>query len=87
MSLKYYILFEDRDQGMDMHVRLDEAGLPNRIAPAPHALRGELSCGISLMIDPDQIKAVQTFVDIHHLPYHRIASLDNQLQSLRDRYC
>lgn len=87
MSLKYYILFEDRDQGMDMHVRLDEANLPNRIAPAPHALRGELSCGISLMIDPENIEAVKSFVEKNRLPHYRIGSLDNQLQSLRDRYC
>ncbi len=46
MNLRYYILFENYEQGLALHDLLDEAGVMNRIAPAPAAARGKLCCGM-----------------------------------------
>ena len=46
-GLKYYILFENYEQGLALHDVLDSDDIPNRIAPAPRAIQGELSCGMS----------------------------------------
>ena len=38
--VRYYILFENYEQGLRLHDLLDGAGVTNRIAPAPAAARG-----------------------------------------------
>ena len=78
MNLRYYILFENYEQGLALHDLLDEAGVMNRIAPAPAAARGKLCCGI------EQAKDV---IRRENAVYHSIVALENQLQPRRDRYC
>ena len=56
MMVRYYILFENYEQGLALHDILDEAGVMNRIAPAPAAARGKLCCGMSLLIEADAIE-------------------------------
>ena len=36
---RYYILFENYEQGLALHDLLDGAGVDNRIAPAPASVR------------------------------------------------
>ena len=57
--VRYYILFENYEQGLALHERLDATGIGNRIAPAPAAARGELCCGMSLLVEPDEIDAAR----------------------------
>ena len=42
-QVRYYILFANYEQGLSLHDLLDQEGIPNRIAPAPRAIQGELS--------------------------------------------
>lgn len=86
-KLRYYILFENYEQGMAMHELLSSQAIRNRIAPAPRVLQGNLSCGMSLMIEEEQIEAVRNCIDRFHPSYHSIASLEGQICSHRDRYC
>lgn len=86
-SLRYYILFANYEQGLGAHALLDEAEIENRIAPAPRALQGELSCGISLMLRPEHADAARACLDAHGAAYHDILPLENQLLSHRDKYC
>lgn len=46
----YYILFANYTQGLAMHELLKGAGLKARIAPTPRSVQGELSCGMSLLV-------------------------------------
>ena len=62
MNLRYYILFANLEQGMRLHELLDENEIPNRIAPAPRAIQGKLSCGVSLMIKPEDVEAARTCI-------------------------
>ena len=51
-DLRWYILFAHYAQGLALRDLLLKDGLENRIAPAPRAIQGELSCGMFLIIEP-----------------------------------
>ena len=85
--LRYYILFDNYEQGLALHDRLDRAGLKNRIAPAPRALEGAAACGMALLVEPEEIQAVRSLIAETDAPYHSIQALADQLRSHRDRYC
>lgn len=87
MKLRYYILFANYEQGLALRDLLLKDNIPNRIAPAPRAIQGDLSCGMSLLIEPEYIDQARSCIEAHQAPYHRIASLEGQIQSHRDRYC
>lgn len=84
---RYYVLFATHEQAMALHDLLDQEGVRNRIAPAPRVLQGELSCGVSLMIEEEDVPAVEACIKKHDAKYHTIAPLSGELQSKRDRYC
>ncbi len=85
--LRYFILFDNYEQGLALHDLLDEAGVTNRIAPAPAAARGKLCCGMSLLIEADMIERAREVIQRENAVHHSIVSLEDQLQSRRDRYC
>ena len=85
--VRYYILFENYEQGLTLHDWLDEAGVKNRIAPAPAAAKGKLCCGMSLLVEPDAIEAARKCIEEHQAVYYSIVPLEDQLRSHRDKYC
>ena len=85
--IRYYILFENNEQSWALHRLLDEAGVLNRIVPAPAAARGELSCGSAILIRPEEIDAAREVINSHGAAHHSIVSLDDPLRARRDRYC
>lgn len=87
MMVRYYILFENYEQGLALHDLLDEAGVTNRIAPAPAAARGELCCGMSLLVEANAIERARDVIRVTNAAHHSIVPLENQLQPRRDRYC
>jgi hypothetical protein len=87
MNLRYYILFANYEQGLALRDILLQDGIPNRIAPAPRAIQGDLSCGMSLLVEPEYIEKARRSIEEHHAAYHRIASLEGQIRPNRDRYC
>ena len=86
-TVRWYILFANYEQGMALHDLLDKNNIKNRIAPAPRAIQGELSCGISLLIEDADIAAARACVEENHAPHHSIVPLAGQLKSHRDKYC
>ena len=86
-KIRYYILFDNYEQGMAMHELLSGHAIRNRIAPAPRVLQGNLSCGMSLLIEPDQLEAVKEVIENTHPEYAFIAPLEGQICSNRDQYC
>ena len=85
--IRWYILFRNYEQGLALHDLLDRHGLNNRIAPAPRAIQGKLSCGMSLLIEPEHIEAVRACIDENHGEYYDIVPLEGQIRARRDRYC
>lgn len=86
-KLRYYILFANYEQGLKLHNLLSEAGIKNRIAPAPHSIQGELSCGMSLLLEPEYLEAAKRCIEKNHAEYHDIVPLEGQIKSRRDQYC
>lgn len=87
MMVRYYILFDNYEQGLALHDLLDDAGVTNRIAPAPAAARGELCCGMSLLVEADAIDRARAVIVETGAAHHSIVPLEDQLQARRDRYC
>ena len=85
--VRYYILFDNYEQGLALHDILDAAGVANRIAPAPAAARGKLCCGMSLLVEADMIERARDVMRRKEAAYHSVVPLENQLQPRRDRYC
>jgi len=86
-KLRYYILFKNYEQGLALKEILTADGIKCRIAPAPRAIQGELSCGMSLLLEPEELEAAKRSIALHEAAYHAIVPLEGQIQSRRDRYC
>ena len=86
-SLRYYILFANYEQGLALHELLDNAGVTNRIAPAPRSIQGDLSCGMSLLVEEEHIEAVRACIEKHQATHHSIVEMENQIQPNRNRFC
>ena len=86
-DLRWYILFVNYEQGLALRDLLLKAGHKNRIAPAPRAIQGELSCGMSLLIEDVDIASALTCIVTHKGEYHSIVPLAGQIKSHRDKYC
>ena len=84
---RYYILFRNYEHGMALHELLDANNIENRIAPAPRAIQGELSCGVSLVLSPAVIDKARACIEEHHAEYYDIVPLAGQMVAKRDKYC
>lgn len=86
-DIRWYILFQNYEQGLALHDLLDRHDLKNRIAPAPRAIQGKLSCGMSLLIESEHIDAVRERIKAENAEYYDIVPLAGQIKSHRDKYC
>ena len=86
-EINYYILFANYTQGLALQELLKSEGLRARIAPTPRAVQGELSCGMSLLVLPEEIDAVRECIARHNAPHHSIVPLPCQIRPGRGRFC
>ena len=80
--INYYILFQNYTQGMLLHEHIS-----SRISPAPRSIQGELGCGMSLLIQPEDIDRVRECIEKHHAEYYDIAALPCQINPRRNKFC
>jgi len=86
-QLNYYILFANYTQGLALQELLKGEGLKARISPTPRAIQGELSCGMSLLVLPEDIEAVRECIVRHNAPHHSIEALPCQIRPGRGKFC
>lgn len=86
-KIQYYILFETYTQGMQLYEQLRGAGITSRIAPAPRQIQGKLGCGMSLLVQPEEIDAVREFVKENQSEYYDIVPLACQINPRRNKFC
>ncbi len=86
-DLRWYILFDNYEQGFALHALLDEHGLQNRISPAPRCLKEAAACGMALLIGSELIDAVRDCIKEHNGEYRVIVPFEGKLLSNRDKYC
>lgn len=85
--IRWYILFQTYEQGLALHDLLDRHDIKNRIAPAPRAIQGKLSCGMSLLIEPEELEAARACIAANNAEYYDIVPLEGQIKARRDQYC
>ena len=81
----WYVLFPNHTQGLLLDKALREAGIRATIVPTPRSL--SKSCGMALKIDVGTLDAVRTFVAKKRIEISDIASLPDDIDPSRDRYC
>ena len=85
--VRWYILFKTYEQGLRLHDILDNHEVKNRIAPAPRAIQGKLSCGMSLLIEEADLEDAKRVIEETRAEYYDIRPLEGQIKAKRDKYC
>ena len=86
-DIRYYILFENYEHGLALKDLLTADGVKCRIAPAPRAIQGKLSCGMSLLLEPEWLEPAKASIAAHDAVYYDIVPLEGQIKARRDQYC
>ena len=86
-NFHYFILFDTYEDAMAMHYSLDEASIDNKISPAPLDLVEGVSCGVAIMLLPDDKIKLDKFLENNKLNYLRVIKAERTLKPHRDRYC
>jgi hypothetical protein len=84
-ELAWYALFENHTQGLLLDKLLHEAGLHATIVPTPRAL--SKSCGVALALRAEEVEAVRAVIEQKAAAILEIASMEQDIDPQRDRYC
>ena len=82
-KLNYYILVSTYTQAMKIQELLREAQVPSRISPTPHAIQGIVGCGVSILLQPEQLDAAKACLAEKGAEYHSIVPLECQINPRR----
>ncbi len=86
-KLNYYILFENYTHGLALDKILKEEGLKARIAPTPRSIQGKLSCGMSLLVQEEDIDSVRECIERRKARYYSIVEMECQINPNRNVFC
>lgn len=81
----YYVLFPNHTEGLKLYQYARGRGIPVRISPTPRA--ASACCGISLLVKPEDVDAVERCIPESGAEIDRIVALPRQINPGRDRYC
>ena len=65
--------------------RIRDAGVPARVAPAPHGMQA--CCGTSVMLDPADVDRARAVIDEAPYPIERIVRVAGAVDPSRDKFC
>lgn len=85
MEKIFYILFDNHENGLRLHKLLRSAGLSATISPTPRSL--SKCCGISLIIEENEIEQINKIVKENSIEIIGIESVEKDINPNRDRYC
>lgn len=80
-----YVLVRTSTEAFDLYERIRSAGVPARVAPAPHGMQA--CCGTSVMLDPEDVDRARGVIDAAPYPIERIVEVAGAIDPLRDRFC
>lgn len=83
----YYILFANYTEGLTLHELLKENGLKARISPTPRNIQGSVPCGMSLLVNEEDIGAVRDCIEDKNAVYADIVETECQINTNRNRFC
>ncbi|CDA11003.1 DUF3343 domain-containing protein [Intestinibacter bartlettii] len=82
---QYYVLFKNHDNGMRLYNSLKSKNIKATIAPTPRV--ASKSCGISLLINKDDIEKIREIVTSEEIDIIDIVEIDKNINQNRDKYC
>lgn len=80
-----YVLVRTGTEGFDLYQRLVDAGVPARVAPAPHGMQA--CCGTSVLLDSEVVDAARRAIEAAPHPIVRIVCVAGAIDPARDTYC
>nr|WP_307759935.1 DUF3343 domain-containing protein [uncultured Peptostreptococcus sp.] len=85
MEKVFYVLFSNHENGLKLNSKLKENGLQSMISPTPRSL--SKCCGISLIVDENELDEVRRVVEENDIEIITIESIERDINPNRDRYC
>lgn len=82
--LHYYVLFLNHTDAMQMYRGLTKASVFARISPTPREL--SVSCGVSLLIQGEDVDLIKKLAEENHWDYLMISGLNNTFDNTRHKY-
>lgn len=82
---QYYVLFENHDNGMRLYNSLKSKNIKCTIAPTPRV--ASKSCGISLLVNKEDIEKIRECVANESIDIIDIVEIEKNIRPNRDRYC
>lgn len=82
---QYYVLFNNHENGMKLKKELNNNGIKSTISPTPRKL--SKCCGISLMIDKEDIEKITKIAEDKNIEILEINWIEKDFNSSRDIYC
>lgn len=82
-KLNYYVLVADYTQAMKIQETLREGKVPSRISPTPHAIQGIVGCGVSILLQPEDLEDAKSCLVNKGVAYHSIVPLECQINPRR----
>ena len=82
---QYYVLFRNHDNGMRIYNSLKSKNIKSTIAPTPRV--ASKSCGISLLVNKEDIQKIRECVTNESIDIIDIVEIEKNIRPNRDRYC
>ncbi|WP_455540178.1 DUF3343 domain-containing protein [Terrisporobacter sp.] len=82
---QYYILFHNHDSGLRLYNSLKKRNIKSTIAPTPRSV--SKCCGISLLINKEDIDNIKKCISEESLDIIKIVEIETNINSKRDKYC
>ena len=82
---QYYVLFRNHDNGMRLYNSLKSKNIKSTIAPTPRV--DSKSCGISLLVNKEDIQKIRECVTNESIDIIDIVEIEKNIRPNRDRYC
>ena len=83
----YYILFANYTEGLTLQDLLKENGLKARISPTPRNIQGSVPCGMSLLVNEEDIAGVKACIEKNKAVYNDIVETECQINADRHKFC
>ena len=77
--------FQNHDNGMRLYKELKALGVRAVISPTPRT--ASKCCGISLMVEEEDLDTIQSCAKDRGIEILKIAAVERDLNPKRDRYC
>lgn len=84
-KIQHYVLFPNHDNSMRLYKELKAIGVRAVIAPTPR--QASVCCGVSLMVEEEDIETIQNVVKEKGIEILKIAAVERDVNPRRDRYC